>query len=428
MYANDTIAAIATPPGAGGIGIVRLSGPRAVAIAELLFSPGRTAASAESHRLRHGHIVDATGEPIDEALLVVMLAPHSYSGEDVVELQCHGSPVVLRLVLERCLEGGARLAEPGEFTKRAFLNGRIDLVQSEAVAELITARTEAAARAGMRHLSGRLSTALAELRAALVEIKARAEVMIDFSEEETDVSPDLLLAGVETARARVDGLLQSFGTGRLLRNGIHLTLVGRPNVGKSSLLNALLGRDRAIVTPVPGTTRDVIAESVDIQGIPVVVADTAGIRAGGDMIESLGIERTRREAAAADAVLVVLDRSEPLGPDDLSVLAEARPTAVLVVVNKSDLPAAWQPPCTKAVAALPWVEVSAATGAGVDRLRQAIVDLAGGGVIDPHAPLVTLVRHREALARALDALVLAHASLLADAPIDATTVDIQAAV
>ena len=426
MYRRDTIAAIATPPGTGGIGIIRLSGVEAASVAARLFEPARSG-EARSHVLRRGRAVDAAGETIDEVLGVLMGAPRSYTGEDVFELHCHGNHLILQRFLARCCECGARAAEPGEFTRRAFLNGRLDLVQAEAVAELISARTEAAARTGVRHLSGALSASLHEVREMLVRIRARAEVLIDFAEEDVDIDPEDLVPEIEAVLARIEKLLDSHRGGRLLRDGFHLALVGRPNVGKSSLLNALLGRDRAIVTPVAGTTRDVIAESLEIDGVPVVLADTAGVRSRADEIERLGIERTRQEASSADAVLLVLDRAEPLTPDDRTLIEEVAP-CVIAVVNKADLPAAWQPASIPELARWPVVEVSALSGAGLDGLRGAIRTLFQQPGADPMDPVVTLVRHADALARARESLEVARDSFLRGTPVDVAAVDIQAAV
>ncbi len=428
MYAADTIVAIATPPGRGGIGIVRLSGPAACGIAAQVFRPRRLRGRPASHRMYAGEVVEGSGEPIDEALAVYMYAPHSYTGEDVVELHCHGSPVVLRRVVRRCCAAGARVAEPGEFTKRAFLNGRIDLVQAEAVAEIVHARTEAAARTGLRHLSGQLSAELAALREALVAAKAHAEAWIDFAEDEVEVTPEALEAELRAIAARIDALLASYERGRLVREGLHLAIVGKPNVGKSSLLNALAGADRAIVTEVPGTTRDVIEESVEIGGVEVVLSDTAGLREEAGHVERLGIERARRRAAEADGVLVVLDRSQPLAEEDWAVIAAMEGQPGLIVANKCDLPPRWEPRC--ALAGLPKkaVEVSARTGAGLVELQQAVVELFQLAEVDPELPLLTLVRHREALAQARDSLGLAIEGLTLNQPIDLVAVDLQSAV
>lgn len=426
MYRRDTIAAIATATGAGGIGVVRLSGAEVDTIAARLFVP-RAPGPLRSREMRLGQAVDQAGEAIDQVLAVRMPAPHSYTGEDVLELHCHGGALVLRRILARCLECGARAAEPGEFTRRAFLNGRLDLVQAEAVAEVISARTEAALRTGMRHLSGALSAALGEIRDGLVGIRAHTEALIDFAEEEIDIAPQAVAAEVDAVLAAVERLIASHARGRLLREGFRVALLGRPNAGKSSLLNALLGRERAIVTPIPGTTRDVIAESLEIDGVAVVLADTAGVRAHPDEVERLGIERARSEAAGADAVLLVLDRSQPLGGDDHSLLEETAAPG-LVVVNKTDLAPAWDPGDLADPRRRPRVEISALTGAGLDALRGAIGSLVSGADVDPEAPVVTVLRHREALERARASLLLARQSLAGGTPIDVAAVDIQAAV
>jgi len=428
VYVPDTIVAIATPPGRGGIGIVRLSGPDACAIAAQVFRPRRRVARPESHRMCAGEVVDAGGEPIDEALAVYMYGPHSYTGEDVVEFHCHGSPVVVRRVVARCCATGARVAEPGEFTKRAFLNGRIDLVQAEAVAEIVQARTEAAARTGLRHLSGQLSAELGAVREALVAAKAHAEAWIDFPDEEIEVTPEGLAAELRNVAARIDALLGSYDRGRLIRDGLHLAIVGKPNVGKSSLLNALAGADRAIVTDIPGTTRDVIEESVEIAGVPVVLLDTAGLREEAAHVERLGIERARQRAAEADGVLIVLDRSQPLTEEDLAAIAAMEGKPGLFAVNKCDVAAAWDPRSALAGWSRRIVEISARTGAGLDELQRALMELFELAEMDPELPVLTLVRHRDALTRARESIELALRGLSAGQPIDLVAVDLQTAV
>ena len=309
---EDTIAAISTPLGAGGIAIVRLSGPRALAVADALFCATRGRPSEfATHTVHHGTIRH-DGDLLDEVLLTVMRAPHSYTTEDVVEISCHGGHLTARCILARCLEQGARLAEPGEFTRRAFLNGRIDLTQAEAVMDLIRAKTGRAHLAAANALEGHLARRIEELRDRLISVLAQAEAHIDFPDE--DITPDTrekLLAELEAVGEQIKRLLATAHEGRVLREGISVAIIGRPNVGKSSLMNALLGQDRCIVTPVPGTTRDVLEEIANIRGIPVRLTDTAGIRKARGHVEAIGVGRARKTLDSSDLILHVLDISRP---------------------------------------------------------------------------------------------------------------------
>jgi tRNA modification GTPase len=360
--ARDTIAALATPPGRGGIGIVRLSGPAAARIARHLIG-----ALPHPRQATNATFRAADGEPIDEGLALFFPAPNSYTGEDVVELHGHGGPVVMQALLAACLDQGARLAEPGEFTQRAFLEGKLDLAQAEAVADLIDASSREAARSALRSLRGEFSSAIDSLRDQLVELRALTEAQLDFPEEELDVmhreDAARRLAAVQSA---LQGVLARSRQGSLLRSGVHVVLAGRPNVGKSSLLNRLAGEERAIVTDIPGTTRDALRESIQIEGVPVVMVDTAGLRASSDEVERLGIARTRQEIERADVVLAVhaAGEADPL-PMDLPAGA-----ARIDVYNKVDLaPAFVAPPGS--------VAVSAKTGAGLAELRLAVLRAAG---------------------------------------------------
>ena len=360
--ARDTIAAIATPAGRGGIGVIRVSGPRVPDIARALLG-----SLPQPRRATYAGFRDAGGSVLDRGLALYFPAPRSYTGEAVLELQGHGGPLVLQEVLGACLDAGARLAEPGEFTRRAFLEGRIDLAQAEAVADLIDAASREAARSAVRSLSGEFSAAIEALRKQLVELRALTEAMLDFPEEELDAlhrsDAESRLAGVRRALAEV---LAKSKQGSLLRSGVHVVLAGPPNVGKSSLLNRLAGQERAIVTPIPGTTRDALREPVQIEGMPFTLVDTAGLRASADEIEQLGMERTRREIAAADVILVVAEAGRE--PTPLEQVPEA--TARLVVFNKLDLHPAFSAPSGA-------LAVSARSGAGLDQLRKAILAAAG---------------------------------------------------
>jgi tRNA modification GTPase len=362
----DTIAAIATPQGRGAIGIVRISGPLAPGIARALIGhlPEPRLATFAAAR-------DAAGQPIDEGLTLYFPAPRSYTGEHCFEFQGHGGPVVLHAVLAACLDAGARLAEPGEFTRRAFLNGRMDLAQAEAVADLIDAASMEAARSAMRSLSGEFSAAIHSLGAQLVELRALTEATLDFPEEEVDaLHRDDAAGRLAKLRTQLDLVLARSREGSLLRAGIQVVLAGRPNVGKSSLLNRLAGEERAIVTPIAGTTRDALRETILIEGVPLNLVDTAGLRESRDEVERLGIERAQREMARADLLLAVHDCSAPEREGALEAPAAA---ARIDVYNKLDLAPGFSAPPGR----YPSVCVSAKTGAGIDTLRQAILQAAG---------------------------------------------------
>jgi len=348
---EETIAAVATPPGEGGIGIIRVSGSQAFPIAERIFQRARatqhptaprprgTTGGLESHRIYFGTIRDPeTGEVLDRALLLTFRAPHSYTGEDVVEFSCHGSPLLLRRVLQLIWREGARPAQPGEFTQRAFLNGKLDLAQAEAVADLIRARTESQLRAALYLHEGALSRTIRQLSDALLALLAQVEATIDFSEEIGELDRDAFATELNELQKQLEHLLRRAQSGRLLREGVRVAIVGRPNVGKSSLLNTLLGEERAIVTPIPGTTRDLIEEAFQIQGVPIVVLDTAGLREHPDPVEQIGIERTRRAVEHADLLLVVCDLSEGLTEADRAILATLPADKPRIMVwNKADL-------------------------------------------------------------------------------------------
>jgi tRNA modification GTPase len=360
--ARDTIAAIATPAGRGGIGVIRLSGPSVPEIARALL--GRL---PEPRRATLASFRDRQGEPQDEGIALYFPAPHSYTGEPVLELQGHGGPLVLQSVLRACLDAGARLAEPGEFTRRAFLEGRLDLAQAEAVADLIDASSREAGRSALRSLGGEFSAAIEALNAGLVELRALIEAMLDFPEEEVDaVQRDAAAARLAAVRRQLDEVLAKSCQGSLLRTGIHVVLAGRPNVGKSSLLNRLAGEDRAIVTPVAGTTRDALREPIQIEGVPLVLVDTAGLRASVDVVERLGIERTRQELERADLVLLVHEAGHADSPP--SNLPADVPRIELY--NKVDLAPGFLAPAGA-------LAVSAKTGQGLDALRKAILQAAG---------------------------------------------------
>jgi tRNA modification GTPase len=359
---RDTIAAVATPAGRGGIGVVRVSGPAVPAIGEKVLG-----VLPKPRHATHAVFCNKSGEALDEGIALYFPAPHSYTGEPVLELHGHGGPVVMHALLSACLDAGARVAEPGEFTRRAFLEGKLDLAQAEAVADLIDAASAEAARSALRSLTGEFSAAITALQSQLVELRALTEAMLDFPEEELDtLHRDDASVRLEQARRALDDVLTKSRQGSLLRSGIHVVLAGRPNVGKSSLLNRLAGEERAIVTAVPGTTRDALREPIQIEGVPLIVVDTAGLRRSLDVVERLGIERTQRELARADVVIAVFEATR--GRDELEDLPAA--AARIDVYNKTDL-------APRFVAPAGSLAVSAKTGEGLDALRQAILRAAG---------------------------------------------------
>ncbi len=413
---DDTIAAIATPPGEGGVGIVRVSGPEAREIAGRLFRATRSRPGFQSHRMVHGHLHQPeTDILLDEALACFMAGPHSFTGEDVVEFYCHGSPSVLRGVLASCLACGARMADRGEFTLRAFVNGRLDLAQAEAVIDIVRARTATAAQVAAQGLTGALGRRLDPLLRALAGTLAYLEATIDFVEEGLPEQAAPKLAGdVTAARGALEGLLRRAGHGALLRDGVRVVLSGKPNVGKSSLLNALLRRDRAIVTPVAGTTRDTLEEPADIHGIPMFLIDTAGLVETGDVVERIGVERSHAALRSAAIVVFVLDGSRPLDAEDVAATRALRSSAmdvpVILLKNKSDLAdvmadryqslfdEVWRP------AAI--VHCSAIREESLIVLEDALADLALGGMaLNAEDTLVENTRQAEALREAVGALI-----------------------
>jgi len=402
--AGDTIAAISTPPGEAGIGIVRLSGPKAEAIARLLFRPRRPRDRWQSHRLYLGHILDSRGHVLDEVLLTLMRAPHTYTREDVVEIHCHSGFAVLKAILGEVLARGARQARPGEFTLRAFLAGRLDLSQAEAVLEVIQARTQASLRVAAAHLAGGLGKRLGAGRAALLHILAQVEAALDFPEEAAELSPQALCVELSGPLEELDKLLATYRQGRLLREGVRVVLAGRPNVGKSSLLNRLLDVERAIVTDIPGTTRDVIEETISLAGIPLRLSDTAGLREARDLVEELGVARSRERLAQADLILLLVDASAPLSSEDAQTLEELAQRPVLIVLNKIDLPRQIRVQDLQPYSSHPVVEISALTGQGLEGLEQAMVDLVLAGGVQTAGEIVTQARHAQLLARAREAL------------------------
>lgn len=422
MTAEDTIVAISTPPGRGGIGIVRLSGPEARAIAEPLLKLRNPLAPAQA---RFAEVLDtAGGEVLDEAVVTWFEAPRSYTSEDIVEIAAHGSPVLMDYLLREAIARGARLAEPGEFTQRAFLSGRIDLTQAEAVRDLIESSTLHQARVAAQQLGGSLARTVAPIKENLIALIALLEAGIDFAEDDIDVTPSAeIIARIEAIAAPLRALENTFGYGRIVRDGLSLAIVGRPNAGKSSLFNRLVERDRAIVTATPGTTRDLVTERVSLDGIPVELIDTAGLRHATDEAESIGIAKSREAMAEADIVLLVLDATQPLHAEDEAALAAHSERPLLVAVNKHDLSA--QSPLTgTAHTTCPVVETSALTGQGIAELRAAMLSLMTASAPAAESALVTNLRQQQAVSAATQSLAQARQAVQTETPHEMLLLDL----
>ena len=407
--ADDTVAAIATPAGVGGIGVVKISGPSAWAIGRRLFQPARVPETFCSHRLYHGHILEPqTGRPVDEVLTSFMRAPRTYTREDVVEINCHSGMAVLERILELVLRSGARLAEPGEFTRRAFLNGRIDLTQAEAVLDVIHSQTRRSLDLASEHLRGTLHLVITDLRTQLLQVLATVEAAIDFPDEEIETLEAAELA--ERLHTQVldpvTGLLARYEEGRILREGLAVTIAGKPNVGKSRLLNTLLRCDRALVTPVPGTTRDVIEEGCSLRGIPLRLIDTAGLHEAETLVEQLGMELTRDRLARADLVLFVLDRSAPFTREDIRIHQELGDKPRIIVLNKADLDR--HPDFAAVEGRFPGetiLEISALRGDGIEGLKDAVFQTINSRRLDTETSVVAPnLRHKMCLEGTRDAV------------------------
>jgi tRNA modification GTPase len=411
LVPDDTIAAISTPPGRGGIGIVRLSGPDARAIAEPMLLLRHPLASQQA---RYAEILDPqTNEVLDEAVVTYFAAPNSYTTEDIVEIAAHGSPVLLEHLLRQAVAAGARLASPGEFTQRAFLAGRLDLTQAEAVHDLIEASTLHQARIAAQQLGGALSRQIAPVKDSLIALIAILEAGIDFAEDDIDVIPTPeILSRLEAIQTPLAALESTFGYGRIVREGFTLAIVGRPNAGKSSLFNRLVERDRAIVTATPGTTRDLVTERVSLGGIPVELVDTAGLRQATDEAEAIGIAKSREAMADADLVLLVVDATAPPHPEDEATVASLTNRPLLIAHNKSDLAPSASPTRTQHTT----IPTSALTGAGVPELRSAILQLVATGTPSAESALLTNLRQQQAVSDSLAALRRAHAAAASQLP------------
>jgi tRNA modification GTPase len=416
---QDTIVAISTPPGRGGIGIVRLSGPDAQRIVAPMLRLRHPLAAGHA---RFGALLDAEGGTLDEIVATFFAAPRSYTGEDIVEIAAHGAPVVLEAIVQQAITQGARLANPGEFTERAFLSGRIDLTQAEAVRDLIDAQTLHQARVAAQQMEGALAHRIQPVKQALIELIAALEAGIDFAEDDIDMMPGAVIAEKLTAVTEpLTQLAASFAYGRIVRDGLVLAIVGLPNAGKSSLFNRLIERERAIVTATPGTTRDLVSERVSLGGIPVELTDTAGLRESSDEAETLGIAKSHEAMADADIVLLVLDASQPRHDGDTTLIERLQGRPHLIVANKCDLAA-------ENVTGLPGIHTSALTGEGISALRDAILELAGGSAQQADTAMLTNLRQRQAIESALEGLTRAQAAVAAGVPHEMLLLDVYAAL
>ncbi|MBO0460345.1 tRNA uridine-5-carboxymethylaminomethyl(34) synthesis GTPase MnmE [Enterococcus sp. DIV1298c] len=425
----DTIAAISTPPGEGAISIVRLSGDQALTIANKVYQSGnKQLLDVPSHTIHYGHIVDPKSEQlVDEVMVSVMRAPKTFTREDVVEINCHGGIVVVNQILQLLLREGARLAEPGEFTKRAFLNGRVDLSQAEAVMDLIRAKTDKAMGVALNQLDGNLSALIRSLRQEILETLAQVEVNIDYPEYDDveELTTKLLLEKAQMIQQRIEVLLATSQQGKVLREGLSTAIIGRPNVGKSSLLNHLLREEKAIVTDIAGTTRDVIEEYVNVRGVPLKLIDTAGIRETEDIVEQIGVARSRKALAESELILLVLNQSEPLTIEDEQLLEATKGLKRIILLNKTDLPKQLE---EEKLASLiedePVFAVSVAKNEGLDRLETAISELFFGGQTgERDATYVSNTRHIALLEKAAISLQEVIAGIDAGMPVDLVQMD-----
>lgn len=424
----DTIAAISTPPGEGAISIVRLSGDQAVTIADKVFKANKSLADVASHTINYGHLYDSqTEQLVDEVMVSVMRAPKTFTREDVIEINCHGGIVVVNQILQLLLRQGARLAEPGEFTKRAFLNGRVDLSQAEAVMDLIRAKTDKAMNLALNQLDGNLSHLIRALRQEILETLAQVEVNIDYPEYDDveEMTTRLLVEKATQVQAQIQALLQTAQQGKILREGLNTAIIGRPNVGKSSLLNHLLREEKAIVTDIAGTTRDVIEEYVNVRGVPLKLIDTAGIRETEDIVERIGVERSRKALSEADLILLVLNQSEVLSPEDRQLIEVTDGAKRIILLNKTDLPSQLDRDELAACLAGDAVfEVSVLQNDGLEQLEQAIADLFfGGQTADKDASYLSNTRHIALLENASQALGEVMDGIAAGMPVDLVQMD-----
>ncbi|SJZ89457.1 tRNA uridine-5-carboxymethylaminomethyl(34) synthesis GTPase MnmE [Garciella nitratireducens] len=431
MYEGDTIAAISTAPGEAGIGIVRMSGSKAFEITQKIFqsSSGKSFSELRNRGIYHGFIIDPkTHEKMDEVLVSKMRAPHTYTTEDVVEVNCHGGMIAVRRILELLLQNGARLAEPGEFTKRAFLNGRMDLSQAEAVIDLIRAKTDKGMDIALEQLEGSLSHKVQEMRESIIHMLAHIEASIDYPEYDIEeVTYDTLLKDAKQIKEKIEKLLETSDTGKILREGLNTVIIGKPNVGKSSLLNALVKEGRAIVTDIPGTTRDIIEEYINIRGVPLKIIDTAGIRETEDVVEKIGVDKSRELIEKSDLILFLLDVSKELSKEDELLIDLVQNKKAIILFNKIDLdPKVSIEKLKDKFPKKSIIEISALKGEGVERLQNEIVQMVYGGQVSIEKDgLVSNVRHKNLLEKALNSITITIDTIQQGLPLELISVDLK---
>ncbi|MBE7027226.1 MAG: tRNA uridine-5-carboxymethylaminomethyl(34) synthesis GTPase MnmE [Ruminococcaceae bacterium] len=427
---HETIAAIATPVGVGGIGVIRISGDKAFFIADKIFKGKTNLCDAHSHTIHYGHIINENGETIDEVMVSVMRAPRTFTAEDTVEISTHGSPLIMQKVLSATLSAGARMATAGEFTRRAFLNGRIDLSSAEAVIDVIHADSDLSLKNAINQLEGGLLNEIEKIREPLLYVSAQFAAAVDYPDDEiADLSEESLEKTLKDALDKCEKLIDGADVGRIVKEGIICVLAGRPNVGKSSLLNALTMSERAIVTDIAGTTRDVIEQSVTINGVAIRLFDTAGIRAAGDEAEKIGVDRSKGCIEGADIVLVLFDSGEAISEEDIEILSLTKDKKRIIVINKSDLEQKLDiSGLADAIKDDKLVYISTKTHDGIDELKQIIADVCSLKMATKSSSLVSNMRHSEALKSAKSSLAGALDTLKSGMPMDMCTIDVSAAL